>query len=363
MSTPQTCQVRHGCDAIHSRLPGRPRPWTSAPALLAALMATLLAALLATLLPGKARAAPAQDRQAFPVRPLTLIVPWPAGGATDLSMRILAERAGRELGQPIVVENRPGAGGTLVGGLLAAAAPDGYTLGQLPPTVYRLPHQQRTAWQPLRDLQPVLMISGYTFGVVVPADSPFRSFDDLLAWAAAHPGQLTAGSTGIGTTAHLAMEDVLGRRGIDYVHVPYRGTADQMLAVANGSLMAGVNSTGFAPFVESGKMRLLAIFSDKRSPRWPQVPTVAELGFPGAVHTAPYGIAVPRGTDARIVRRLHDAFRLAMQDPAHLAELAKYDQSLSYLDTEHYEAYTRDLWQQEKRFAERLGMAAREGSR
>ena len=189
------------------------------------------------------------------------------------------------------------------------------------------------------------MISGYTFGVVVPADSPFRSFDDLLAGPPRTPGG-SRPAPPASAPPPTAMEDVLGRRGIDYVHVPYRGTADQMLAVANGSLMAGVNSTGFAPFVESGKMRLLAIFSDKRSPRWPQVPTVAELGFPGAVHTAPYGIAVPRGTDARIVRRLHDAFRLAMQDPP-TAELAKYDQSLSHLDTEHYEAYTRDLWQQE----------------
>jgi len=323
--------------------------------LLTRLFAPLLVLAALFMLAGPARPDP---RQAYPARPLTLIVPWPAGGATDISMRILAELAGRELGQPIVVENRPGAGGTLVAGLLAAAAPDGYTLGQLPPTVYRLPHQQRTSWQPLRDLQPVLMISGYTFGVVVPADSPFRSFDDLLDWAAAHPGRLTVGSTGVGTTAHLAMEDVLGRRGIPYVHVPYRGTADQMLAVANGSLMAGVNSTGFAPFIESGKMRLLAIFSEKRSPRWPEVPTMTELGFPGAVHTAPYGIAVPRGTDARIVKRLHDAFLRAMRAPTHLAELAKYDQSLSYLDTAQYDAYTRELWQQERRMAERLGTAA-----
>ncbi|AEI79970.1 extra-cytoplasmic solute receptor [Cupriavidus necator N-1] len=304
-----------------------------------------------------AGAALAEGAHGYPSRPITLVVPWPAGGATDISMRILAELAGRELGQPIVVENRPGAGGTLVGGLLAAARPDGYTIGQLPLTVYRFPHQQKTAWQPLRDIQPVLMISGYTFGIVVPTDSPLRSLRDLIAWGRAHPGELTVGSTGIGTTAHLAMEDVLGRSGVRYIHVPYHGTADQMLAVANGSLMAGVNSTGFAPFVEIGKLRLLAVFSAQRSPRWPEVPTVSELGFADAVHNSPYGIGVPRGTDPAIVGRLHDAFRAAMQQPRHLAELARYDQELTYLNTAQYDAFLRHAWETERTFAGRVGTA------
>ncbi|WP_316154066.1 tripartite tricarboxylate transporter substrate binding protein [Cupriavidus sp. BIC8F] len=308
-----------------------------------------------------AGAALAEGAQGYPSRPITLVVPWPAGGATDISMRILAELAGRELGQPVVVENRPGAGGTLVGGLLAAARPDGYTIGQLPLTVYRFPHQQKTAWQPLRDIQPVLMISGYTFGIVVPADSPLRSLRDLVAWGRAHPGELTVGSTGIGTTAHLAMEDVLGRSGVRYIHVPYHGTADQMLAVANGSLMAGVNSTGFALFVESGKLRLLAVFSAQRSPRWPEVPTVSELGFADAVHNSPYGIGVPRGTDPAIVGRLHDAFRAAMQQPRHLAELARYDQELTYLNTAQYDAFLRHAWETERTFAERVGTARPRG--
>ncbi|MDW3687890.1 tripartite tricarboxylate transporter substrate binding protein [Cupriavidus sp. CV2] len=304
-----------------------------------------------------APAASAGGPERYPVRPIKLIVPWPAGGATDISMRVLAELAGRELGQPIVVENKPGAGGTLVGGALAAARPDGYTIGQLPLTVYRFAHEQKTSWQPLRDIQPVLMISGYTFGIVVPADSQFHTLDDLIAWGRAHPGALTVGSTGIGTTAHFAMEDVLGRSGVRYVHVPYRGTADQMLAVANGSLMAGVNSTGFAPFVDSGRMRLLAVFSAQRSARWPDVPTVSELGFDHAIHNSPYGIGVPRGTDPLIVRRLHDALRIAMQQPRHVAELARYDQELTYLNTAGYETYLQRAWEAERNFAERVGTA------
>lgn len=297
--------------------------------------------------------------RSYPSRPLTLVVPWPAGGQTDVTMRILAELAGRQLGQPVTVENRAGAAGTLVGPALQHADPDGYTLGQLPITLYRAPLQRRVPWDPLRDIAPVLQVSGVTFGIVVPAASPFVDFADLVAWGRAHPGRLDIGSTGIGSTAHLAMEDVLSREGVRYVHVPYKGTADQMLAVAGGTLMAGCNSTGFAPYVDTGQLRLLAIFSAQRSRRWPQVPTLRELGHPQAVYTSPYGIGVPAGTDPAIVRRLHDAFHGAMFDPQHLRELAKYDMQPEYLDTGAYTRFVRDVTVRERQLLARLGLAPR----
>jgi tripartite-type tricarboxylate transporter receptor subunit TctC len=297
------------------------------------------------------------DPAGYPSRPITLIVPWPAGGQTDITMRILADLAGRHLGQAVVVENRPGAAGTLVGPALRGAVADGYTIGQLPITLYRAPLQRKTAWDPLRDITPVIQISGVTFGIVVPADSPFRSFSDLLAWGREHPGRLSVGSTGVGSTAHLAMEDVLSREGVRYIHVPYKGTADQMLAVATKTLMVGVNSTGFAPYVESGKLRLLAVFNHQRSKRWPQVPTMAELGYPEAVYTSPYGIGVPAATDPAIVRRLHDAFRLALFDPQHLQELAKYDQQPEYLNTADYGRFVHEVTERERQLLARLGIA------
>lgn len=290
----------------------------------------------------------------YPSRPITLIVPWPAGGQTDISMRVLAEGASKHLGQPIVVENRPGAGGTMVAPALRNAAPDGYVIGQIPLTVYRFPFQQKVGWDPLRDIAPVILISGYTFGIVVPANSPFQTFRDLVQWAKQHPGQLTVGSTGVGTTAHLAMEDILQQQKIDYIHVPYKGTADQMVAVASGALMAGVNSTGFAPFVETGRLRLLGIFGEHRSARWPQVPTLREMGYANAVHTSPYGVGVPAGTPPHIIKRLHDAFKLAMVEPAHLQEIAKYDQELSYLGTADYTHWARQTSAREKKFVERM---------
>lgn len=303
---------------------------------------------------------PLAAAQDYPAKPVTMVVPWPAGGATDLSMRLLAEIAGQHLGQTIVIENRPGAAGTLVATALRNAAPDGYIIGQLPVTLYRFVFQQKVSWDPLRDIQPVLQISGYTFGVVVPADSPFATLSDLVEWAKNHPGLLTVGSTGIGTTAHLAMEDIMRQAGASYIHVPYRGTSDQMLAVANRSLMAGVNSTGFAPYIDSGKLRLLAIFSEQRSKRWPQVPTARELGYQNAVHTSPYGIGLPKGADAAVVRRLHDAFKLALHDPRHLAEIAKYDQEPAYLGSADYERFLQQTSVREKAMIERLGLLRQE---
>ena len=295
----------------------------------------------------------------YPARAIALIVPWPAGGQTDITMRILADLASRHLGQPVVVENRPGAAGTLVGPALHNAVPDGYVLGQLPLTLYRAALQRKVPWDPLRDITPVIQISGQTFGIVVPADSTFQTFADLVAWGRENQGRLTVGSTGIGSTAHLAMEDVLSREGVRYIHVPYKGTADQMLAVATKTLMVGVNSTGFAPYIETGKLRLLANFNAQRSKRWPHVPTMRELGYPEAVYTSPYGIGMPVGGDPAVIRKLHDAFRAALFDPQHLQELAKYDMDPEYLGTADYGRFVHQVSARERQLLARLGLAAR----
>ena len=233
----------------------------------------------------------------------------------------------------MIVENRAGAGGTLVMPVLQQAAPDGYTIAQMPQTVFRAPWVQRLGWDPIRDSTPILQVSGVTFGIVVAEGSPFRTLDDLFVWARTHPGKLTVSTNGVGTTPHLVLEQLLTDRALPYVHVPYKGTSEQMLAVANGQVMAGVNSNGFAPFVDGGQLRLLATFGAQRTRRWPKVPTLKELGFP-IVAASPYGLAGPAGLPEEIVRTLHDAFKAAMHDAPHLAELARYDQELAYLGSE-----------------------------
>jgi tripartite-type tricarboxylate transporter receptor subunit TctC len=300
-------------------------------------------------------AAPLRAQQpAFPSRPIALWVPWPAGGSTDLTMRLLAELAGRALGQPIEVHNRAGAGGTLAMPVLQQAAPDGHTIAQMPQPVLRAPFTQRVLWDPIRDTTPIIQISGVTFGVLVPASSPLRSLEDLFEHARVHPGALTIATNGVGTTPHLVMDELFARRGLAFVHVPYKGTAEQMVAVSAGQVMVGVNSSGFAPFVDSGRLRLLATFSAQRSRRWPDVPTLKELGH-GIVATSPYGLAGPRGLPAPVVQALHDAFKAAAHDAAHLAELAKYDQELAYLNSADYARALRDGYAAERKAVERLG--------
>lgn len=322
-----------------------------------------------TLLRGTAAsiALPAAGARAQPdghfTRPITLWIPWPAGGGTDLAMRVLAEAASHHLGQKVLTENRSGAGGTLCMPVLQQAAPDGYTIAQLPQTIFRAPYTQKVLWDPIRDVTPILQLTGTTFGMVVAADSPFKTVEDIFAAARAARragSKITIATNGVGTTPHVVVEDLFGQRNLEYVHVPYKGVAEQMLGVATGQVQVGVGSTAFGPFVDNGKLRLLVTFGEKRSKRWPQVPTLKELGL-GIVATSPYGLGGPRGLSAGLVQTLHDGFRAAMQEPAYIAELAKSDQELAYLGPTEYAAACKEAFANEKRVVERLGLMRQGG--
>ena len=312
---------------------------------------TLLAAASA----GLATRSFAQGPGAFPSRPITLWVPWPAGGATDISLRLLAEIAGRSLGQRVVIENRGGAGGTLAMPILQQAEPDGYTIAQLPQPIFRTPYTQKVLWDPIRDVTPIIQLTGVTFGVLVAAASAFRNLDDLFVYARAHPGELSIGTNGIGTTPHVVLEELFAARGLAYIHVPYKGTSEQMIAVNSGQVMVGVNSTGFGPFVDNGRLRLLATFGAQRTKRWPQVPTLRDLGF-DIVAMSPFGLGGPRGLSANVVTVLHDAFKAALFDPMLVQELAKYDQEPAYLGPADYAQACREAYAKERGIVDRMGL-------
>jgi tripartite-type tricarboxylate transporter receptor subunit TctC len=296
--------------------------------------------------------------QAFPVRPIRYICPWPAGGSTDAVIRALAESAAKVLGQPIIVDNKPGAGGMLGAQELVSARPDGYTLSQLPHGVFRLPHMQKVQFDTLKDFTWIACLTGYTFGFVVPADSPIKSIADLVAYAKANPEKFTYGSTGIGTSPHLAVEEFAQRAGIKLTHIPFKGNADNMQAVLGGHVMGASDATGWAAQVEAGKLRLLATYGSKRTKRWPQVPTLDELGFQ-TVSDSPFGVCGPKGMDPALTRTLHDAFKKTLDDPAVLASFDKFDQSVIYMNTETYTKFARDSFAAEKATIERLGMSAK----
>jgi tripartite-type tricarboxylate transporter receptor subunit TctC len=320
---------------------------------------TLLAAAAAAALLCPASAALAQSAASYPSKPITLIVPWPAGGSTDRHMRGLAEIAQKQLGQQIVVENKPGAGGTLGPSTMALTArPDGYTIAQYPMGMLRIPHMQKVPWHPINDFSFIIGISGYTFGMTVKSDSPFKSFNDYIEAARKQPGKIDYGSTGIGTSPHLLMEEVASNAKVQLVHVPYKGNADLQQALLGGHVMAQSDATGWDKFVDAGQMRLLATFGDKRTKRWPDVPTAKELGY-NVVSTSPYGLAGPKGMDPAVVKKLHDAFKAAMEDPRHLALLEQLNQEAWYRSGEEYRQWAVETHARDKALIERLGLAAK----
>jgi tripartite-type tricarboxylate transporter receptor subunit TctC len=271
-------------------------------------------------------------------------------------MRALAESAGKALGGQVIVENKPGASGMLGPNELVRAAPDGYTLSQITIGVARLPHMQKMQFDPLKDFTYIACLTGYTFGVVVKADSPIKTIKDLVDFAKANPGKFTYGSTGNGTTPHLAFAEFASKAKIDVTHVPFKGSTDGLQAVLGGHVMSHSDATGWAPQVEAGTMRLLATYGSKRTKRWPNVPTLNELGY-DTVSDSPFGIGAPKGMDPAVVKKLHDAFKSTLQDPAVLASFDKYDQSVIYMGTEEYTKFIRDTYQSEKVVIERLGLA------
>src|SRR5689334_22374093 len=296
----------------------------------------------------------AVQAQDFPNRPITLIVPWPAGGSTDTHLRKLAELAAKHLGQPVIVENRPGAGGMLGPAAMAASAkPDGYTISQMTVAGFRQPYMQKVDWDPIRDFTYIIGVSGYTFGVVVKSDSPFKTFDDFIAYARANPGQLSYSSTGNGTSPHLLMEEVSAKANVHLLHVPFKGNADSTQALLGGHVMAQSDATGWGKFVDAGTFRLLVTFGEERT-RW-GAPTAKELGY-DIVSYSPYGLVGPKGMDPKVVKVLHDAFKKAMDDPENRKMLQQLDQVYWYKSTEDYARWAREEVVSERAPIERAGL-------
>ena len=292
----------------------------------------------------------------FPDRPIRLIIPWAAGGPADAGFRILAESVAKKLGQPVVVENKGGAAGVLGALALQDAKPDGYTICQMHMSMLRQPLlNPQLKYDPIKDLTYILQITGFVMGVVVRADSSLKTLPELLAYAKANPGKLNWGTLGAGSTQHLAMESLGMAQGLAWTHAPYRGTADTMRALLGGEIDFASKSSGWAPMVMAGKLRLLAVFTAARAKRFPDVPTVRELGLEVVVDS-PGGLVGPRGMDPAVVKVLADAFREAAQEPRHLEFLDNMDQPLLLLDGPAYRDEMAKTLERERELLRRLNL-------
>jgi tripartite-type tricarboxylate transporter receptor subunit TctC len=294
--------------------------------------------------------------QKFPSRPVTLIVPWPAGGSTDVLLRTLATATEKHLGQSIVIENRPGAAGTLAPTQMATSVrPDGYTVAQIAITMFRIPVMTKSAFDPVKELTYIIALTGYTFGVVVREDAPWKTFAELLADAKANPGKINYGTPGAVSSLHITMEQIAKQHGIKWVHVPFKGNAESNNALLGGHIHVVADSTGWAPLVNSGKFRLLVTWGAARTKSWPNVPTLREVGT-DIVSVSPFGLAGPKGMDAGVVKALHDAFKAGLDEPSTTAMLAKLDQDRFYLNSADYQAYAARTAAEERRSIIELGL-------
>ena len=299
---------------------------------------------------------PAQAQTPFPGKPITLIVPFPPGGATDTQFRALGNAVAKDLKQPVVVVNQPGAAGTIAPANMArSAAPDGYTLAVIASSVYRVPHVQKVNYDVNKDFTFVTAISEFTFGVVVAADSPYKTVQDLVAAAKAKPGAISVGSISNGSSGHIALLRWASKAGFEPNFIPYKGGAEVIQAVLGGQL-AAMSESSWGPFVQQGKLRALAIYANKRSSQFPNVPTLKEAGWDVTTDSI-VGIAGPKGMDPAVVRTLQEAFHRATGDEQFQKTLALSGQSVGYMDSPVYTRFVAEQFQAEKRNIDALKAA------
>ncbi|WP_219215614.1 Bug family tripartite tricarboxylate transporter substrate binding protein [Variovorax boronicumulans] len=253
----------------------------------------------------------------YPNQPIKLMVPWPPGGGVDTTARILSDMLGHRLGRPLVIDNRGGAGGNIGTEVAARQKADGYNLlmSSISPNAVNISLYGKLGFDPVEDFEPIIYVSAVPNILVVPADSPFKTAQDVIDAARANPGKLNYASGGIGSSQHLAAVQFSVAAKIDIVHVPYKGTAPAESDLAAGHVSLMLDTTTCLPFIAGGKMRALAVASKKRNPALPDVPTFDEVGLPGVYASSWYGLSAPAGTPKPIIAKLNAEANAVLQSP------------------------------------------------
>lgn len=298
------------------------------------------------------------QQAAFPSRPIKLIVGYPAGGFTDIVMRVAAVEAEKKLGQSVVVENRPGAAGVTSFLAIKGAAPDGYTIGAVNTAVWRQPVLEDVSYDPIKDFTYIVNMVDNVFAVVVLADSPFKTWADLLSWGRANQGKVSyATPPGLGQSAHLFMEEVAAKEKVNWQAVPFKGSAESVTALLGGHVTFGVDTViGTSAMVRAGKARYLAVASEHRMKSHPQVPTMRDLGYDISIDS-PTGLGGPAGMPPEVVKTIHDAFKFALEQPAVMAALDKADQRPRYMPTDEYRKWVAQSNVEQRELLTRYGFA------
>ena len=282
-------------------------------------VAWMTLALIALALLGVLGVAEPARAQPYPSRPIKLVVPFPTGGAVDYFARAVQPAISEALGQPVVIENRGGAGGMVGAGIVAKSPADGYTLllGNIASMAINKGIYASMPYEPLRDFAPVIRTVDVHYVLTIHPSVPAGSVADLIAWARAHPGRIRYGSAGSGSLPHLGTELLKAQAGIDMLHVPYKGGGPMVTDLVGGTIeLALGDQANLMPHVQAGRLRALAVATPERSATFPALPTLAEAGLPGFEATAWQGLFAPAGTDVSVVDRLNRVFNDVMRQPA-----------------------------------------------
>ncbi len=275
--------------------------------------------LLALALAATAMVAPlgASAQDAWPTKPVRLVLPFPPGGVTDLLARALAEKLSPRLGQPVIVENKPGAGTVLASDLVARAPADGHTLLMAASSLGTAPLiYDKVDYDAIKSFTPITQVASVVHVLVVNPSMPVQSVKDLVAYAKANPGKINYSSTGSGTSTHLEGELFKSMAGVFMVHIPYRGSGPALTDLVGGQVSVMFDALGSSgPFIRSGKLRALAVTTAKRSESIPELPTVAESGLPGYEAMPWLGLVAPAGTPKAVVDRVHREVAKVLQEP------------------------------------------------
>lgn len=285
---------------------------------------------------GWAASTPLLAEPAFPDRPVRLFVGYPPGGFTDIVIRIVSNEAAKKLGQPIIIENRPGAAGVLSFVQIKNATADGYTIGAVNPALWRQPVIEDVAYDPATDFTYIINLVDAVHAVVVANDAPFKTWNGLLAWGRAHQDEVNYGVVGLGQTGDLLMKAVSERENVKWQAIGYKGSADIITALLGRQITFSVDAViATSAQVKAGQARYLTVAAEDRMKSFPDVPTMNQLGYAIDVGST-LGIGGPANMPPERVRVLHDAFKFALEQPDVIAALEKSDQSPHYMATDEF---------------------------
>lgn len=301
---------------------------------------------------GATAAATAQD---YPAKPITVVVPYAAGGTTDIIGRALAEGMSKALGQTIVVENKPGAAGSMGANEMVSTKPDGYRLALTPVGIFRQPYLQQTRYDPVKDLTYIAAFSTYDFALTVAADSPFNTLDDMIKYAKENPGDLDFSTPGQYSGNQVAMVQLSNAAGFEATHVPYKSDSEAITALLGGHLKVSVLTNVVIPMMQAGKVRVLATAADVRPEAFADVPTLTEAGWPVVV-PSPLGLAGPANLPQDIVQKLDDAVKAAMEDTAFLNAIKQYGVRTQYMNHTDYAEFAKATFASEKELVQSMGL-------